>query len=141
MRVVLLPIKPRYAEAIVGGVKKVEFRKAAFPLDAAVVVIYASRPVQRIVAYFEVTQVEEATPSVLWRRYSHVGGISQSAFRAYFNGSRSGKAIRVGRLRELPEPLLLAVLGENVSPPQSHAYLSAREFEAIRDKAGPFICT
>jgi len=54
---VLLSIKPKYAEMILSGEKKYEFRRAIFKKPGiSKVVIYASSPVSKVIGEFEITQ-------------------------------------------------------------------------------------
>jgi predicted transcriptional regulator len=53
--VVLLSTKPRFAEAIMGGEKHVEFRRVRCRRDVKVVLVYATSPIQRLLGYFEVS--------------------------------------------------------------------------------------
>ena len=51
--VILLPIFPKYAQAIFEGTKKVEFRKLNIPQTISHVVVYSTAPTQKIIGYFE----------------------------------------------------------------------------------------
>ena len=46
---VLLSIKPEFAEKILNGAKRYEFRKQAFAQPVEAVVLYATKPVGKIV--------------------------------------------------------------------------------------------
>ena len=74
-RNVLMSIKPKYANAIFGGSKKVEFRKICFEGSVKRVYVYSSAPVKRIVGFFTVEKIDKDTPEKLWKRYENVGGI------------------------------------------------------------------
>ena len=68
-RIVLLPIRPQYANLIMGGKKKVEFRKVKFRNDLSHVVMYISNPIRKVLGYFEVSHVDEDSPKELWARW------------------------------------------------------------------------
>jgi predicted transcriptional regulator len=121
-RVALLSVHPRFAVAILDGSKTVELRRTRLPEEVSHVVVYATRPVQRVVGWFEVTRVERDHPSRLWRRHGRATAVSRKEFNTYFEGAREGTAISVGRVVALDEPLQLGVLGA-MAPPQSHRYL------------------
>ncbi len=131
----LLPIRPRFAELIINGEKKVEFRKFNFREHVSHVVLYASRPVQRILAYFEVSGMCTDSPEGLWMRYHSVAGIRRTEFDAYYASAGIGVAIEIGQVWALPEPLPLSALDESLSPPQGFAYLDADALSAIRAAA------
>jgi predicted transcriptional regulator len=123
--VALLPIKPEFADAILAGTKRVEFRKAAFRRVVSHVVIYASTPVQRVVGWFRVANVDAGTPADLWSRHEQHGGIAADAYRAYYGDCDSAVAIGVADVTVLCEPIPLSALG--VSAPQSFCYLTPKQ--------------
>lgn len=122
--IALLSIKPHYANAILDGKKKVEFRKRKFGRAVSHVVIYATAPLMRIVGWFKVGLLHELSPESLWRKFSAVGGISRDDFRAYYSGVPSGVAISVTAAQRLRKPLALTRISSS-PPPQSYSYLPA----------------
>lgn len=122
--VALLSIKPIYANAILDGRKKVEFRKRPFKRPVSHVVIYATTPVQRIVGWFQTKRLDQMSPSALWKRFAPVGAISKEAFNTYYDGSESGVAIHVDKPRRLATPIAIGRIKVGTAP-QSYAYLSA----------------
>ena len=93
---VLLSIKPQYAEAILSGRKRYEYRRTIFKRPGVQrVIIYASTPVRRIVGEFCVEEIIEAPPMMLWARTAEGSGLRKSQFEAYFAGKETGYAIRV----------------------------------------------
>lgn len=134
-KVALLPIQPRYAQAIITGGKKVEFRRRNFRNSVNHVVIYASSPVRKIVGFFRVTHVTVGPPLEIWKQFREVGGIERAAFEAYYKGAEDAVAIGVGDVVVLRRPLTLKTLGASLSPPQSFAYLRMDLFNKIRDYA------
>ena len=121
--VALMSIRPDYAQKILAGDKRVEFRKTRLASTISHVVIYATNPIRRIVGFFKVLGIEQATPDELWRRHQQDGGIERSLFFAYYSERASGIAIRVGEVVGLRNPKALSALGDNLVPPQSFRYL------------------
>jgi predicted transcriptional regulator len=121
--VALLAIKPRFAEAIIAGQKKVEFRKTRFSQPPRYIVLYASTPVQQIVAFFEVAYIKERTPIGLWREFRNVGAIEYSEFSKYYGARSTGYAIVVGAVWKLRKPAALRNIFPKSSVPQSFCYL------------------
>lgn len=121
--IALLAIKPRFAEAIIAGRKTVEFRKTRFLQPPRYVVLYASTPIQQVVAYFEVAYIKELTPLGLWRQFKHVGGIEREEFFRYYNSSSRGYAIVVATVWKLRTPARLSHLFPRGTAPQSFRYL------------------
>jgi len=87
---VLLSIKPEYAEKILNGTKRFEYRKSA-PRNEAVrtVVIYATMPVGKVVGEFEVAGVLRESPDALWKQTKTASGITRKFFDEYFSGRSS----------------------------------------------------
>lgn len=121
--VVLLSIKPRFAEAIMRGEKRVEFRRRPWKSDVGTVVVYSTSPARKIVGYFTVTFVQLASPDRLWREHGGVGAIARHEYRDYYAGAAVGVAVGVGAVHRLrSEKRLQSVTGLQ-KPPQSFAYL------------------
>lgn len=120
-----MSIHPEYADAILRGDKKVEFRKRAFRSPVAFVVIYATAPTRKVVGYFHVDGIDEAPPATLWRRYSNVGHISKAKFDDYFWDDALGVGIRIGRTVKFRRTVPLTDLVDG-RPPQSYQYVSWR---------------
>lgn len=134
--VALLPIQPDYARAIIDGKKKVEFRRRKFRSPVEFIVIYATSPIRRIVAFFRVSHIIEGAPCQLWTRYKHVAGMREEEFRAYYSGAAQAVAIGIAEVVVLSEPLPLESVGDSLSPPQSFVYLHTSVFEKICKRAG-----
>lgn len=129
--VALLPIKPVYANAIIAGTKRVEFRKTRFRRDVTHVVVYASTPVQRIIGIFRVSDIDDGAPGELWRRHHKHGGISSTAFDVYYAGVEMGVAIGITDVIQLSRPLALRSI--RVKAPQSFRYLTNVEIARLRN--------
>ncbi|RUP27851.1 MULTISPECIES: hypothetical protein [Mycolicibacterium] len=122
-RHVVMSVHPQFAEAIMDGRKKVEFRKRPLADDVTVVWVYATAPVQRIIGYFEVDGMHTAHPTDLWRKFQKVGCIDRVAFDRYYAGTSTGAGIAIRRAVRLDEPALIAELLPSGVPPQSFAYV------------------
>jgi predicted transcriptional regulator len=127
-----MPIKPRYAEPIMDGRKRVEFRKTVFAQTPTHVVVYASSPVKKVLGYFEVGEIEVDRVDALWAKHAAVGCIDEGAFRAYYDGREHGVALEVGRAVALDAPISLLALGVADGPPQSFMYLDREVLTLLR---------
>jgi predicted transcriptional regulator len=126
-RQVVMSVHPRYAEAIMDGRKKVEFRKRPLASDVSVVWVYATAPVQRIIGCFEVDATVTAAPHDLWRQFASVGCIDRADFDRYYAGSSVGSGIRIGNVIRLEVPAPIRELLPSGVPPQSFAYVEPVE--------------
>lgn len=126
-RQVVMSVHPRYAEAIMDGRKKVEFRKRPLASDVSVVWVYATAPVQLIIGCFEVDATVTGPPRDLWRQFASVGAIDRADFDRYYAGSSVGSGIRIGDVVRLEVPLPIQELLPSGVPPQSFAYVEPVE--------------
>lgn len=123
---VLLSVKPRYAEAILSGRKRFEYRRAVFKRPgAARVILYASAPARRIVGEFQVKEIIEDTPAALWARTGAWGGLARGAFDAYFAGRARGYALAVEAPVRYASPIDPRRGNPAFVPPQNFRYLDA----------------
>jgi predicted transcriptional regulator len=122
-RVALMSIKPEYAEKLLSGAKRVEFRRAGPKGPVELILIYATQPIGALVGVLEVTRVDRGSPDELWRNFGSVGGIEHSAFFSYFSGASAGDALVVGQAWRLNVPVRLESAGLDARPPQSFRYV------------------
>jgi predicted transcriptional regulator len=135
-RVALMSIHPEYAEAILRGSKKIEFRKRALAADIDTVVIYATAPVQRIVGEFILKETISTTPSRLWDMFKAVGGIRRHDYRRYYAGTRLAVGLSIHSASAYANHVALADLPWSQVPPQSFCYLDGGALRDIRLLAG-----
>lgn len=129
----LISIHPGYAEKILSGEKRLEFRRswAVTPVD--LLVIYATAPVQRVVALAEVGQVIRGSKTKLWKlAQDEGGGISRRKLFAYLDGKQEGVALQLARRLKIGDGIDPRILfGPEFRPPQSFRYLKPDEFEVL----------
>jgi predicted transcriptional regulator len=117
-----LSIRPEFAEAILRGEKRYEFRRRIFSRTVDIVVVYVTAPVSRVVGEFDVRSIISAPLPALWSRTKSQAGIDEAYFLSYFEGKDEGYAIEIGDFRAYEIPYCPAgVLGKR--PPQSFLYL------------------
>lgn len=121
---VLLSIKPEYAESILLGDKKYEFRKSIFRnKDVKTVVIYATMPVGKVIGEFEIDGILALDPKELWKKTKRYAGISRDFFDSYFSERDCGFAIQVKNPKRYDIPMHLNELVPGAIPPQSFRYI------------------
>jgi len=134
-RAILLSIKPKYSDLILSGEKRVEFRRAWASQEVKLIAVYASSPVQRIVALVEVEEVIWGLPTALWSHCAERGGaLTRRELFDYFKGKKQGCAVLLGALRKLKTPLDPRSLVKEFTPPQSFRYLTSTELEKLEKK-------
>lgn len=136
-RAVLISIKPRFAEQIIAGTKKVEFRRSWAAQSVGLAVIYSSSPVQRLVGIVDVEGTVVAAPTSVWTKCRERGpGLERQELMAYFAGKRQGYGVLLGRLTLPAKPVLPTSLFRGFRPPQSYRYLSTAELLRIGKQFG-----
>ena len=127
-RAVLLSVKPRFADQIVTGTKRVEFRRVWAHEPVHWIAIYSSSPSQQIVGIAEVESVVLASASVLSTlNGSRGGGLTRTELRSYFSGKPKGYALMLGRVLRPQAPVAPAAIVRGFRAPQSFRYLTDPE--------------
>ena len=134
-RVLLLSIKPEYANLIFAGTKRVELRRVRPQLSRGDrIMIYVTAPVRALWAAVTVDRVVEAKPSALWALVKGDAGLSRKQFDDYFRGATTGYAIFLTGAALLARPVgldMLRALWGRFHPPRSHIYLSWEQLECV----------
>lgn len=127
---VLLSVEPKYANAILSGTKKYEFRRTIFKRnDINRVYIYSNSTVKKIVGSFGIDRIIEDTPQEIWKMCRKYGGISEEDFFRYYKGSKKAYAIKIKNLHRFHEPKDPYFLFDGFTPPQSFYYFSGLKFK------------
>jgi len=130
-RALLLSIRPKYADLIFSGQKKMELRRTRPRIGKDdLALIYVSSPVKSLVGAVLVTNVVELPPEALWRKAKRKAAVTRIEFDEYFAGAEKGFAIEFSRCWQLVEPVSLKTLRarrRGFHPPQSFRYLSGAD--------------
>ena len=122
---VLLSIKPEFVNEIMSGRKKFEYRKKVFKRkDITTIVVYATKPLGKVVGEFEVDEIIEDTLDILWQETKRYSGISKKFFDEYFKDRDSGFAIKIKSFTAYDKPIELSEYDPNLKvAPQSFCYV------------------
>ena len=128
-RMIILSLKPRFADAILSGLKTVELRrtepKIRVPTRA---LIYAITPVRALLGTCIVDSVASDGLAGLWSAYGSRTGLNYEEFRDYFAGVEAGSALTLSNARQFSHQISLADLRSHprtFRPPQSFSYVDA----------------
>lgn len=131
---VLLSIKPKYADKILCGSKKYEFRKIIFKNEGIrEIVIYSSSPMKKIVGTCAIGSVFEDRPMILWEMFKEVSGLCEAEFFSYFQGKEKGYAIEIEEIKKFDRPVDPWEFNEDFIPPQSFQYITDSYYSKICD--------
>jgi predicted transcriptional regulator len=129
-RMVVLSLKPRFAEAILAGVKTVELRrtepKIVVPTRA---LLYAASPARALLGTCIITSVQPLDLPTLWQDHGSGAGLLHHEFLEYFEGVDSGTALTLTQPRAFNRPITLQDLRtkpKGFRPPQSFAYVDTK---------------
>lgn len=127
--IALFSIKPEYVDKIFSGTKGYEYRKAIFKLNVKKVVVYCTKPVGMIVGEFEVEDVLEGCPNLLWDRTRTSAGVRKEFYQEYFEGRSKGYAISIGKIKLYNKAIDPNDIFESFVPPQSFRYMNLEDYE------------
>jgi predicted transcriptional regulator len=134
--ILLLSIRPEYANKIFDRTKTVELRRVRPRLlnEGDRVVVYVSSPQQAVVGSFKVDNIVEKPVTELWEEVEKLAGISHEDFYDYYQGVRLGVGIFLKDIHRFSQPVELHRLRNklpNLKPPQSFRYLTDNQFNIV----------
>ena len=134
--ILLLSIRPEYANKIFDRTKTVELRRVRPRLlnEGDRVVVYVSSPEQAVVGSFKVDNIVEKPVTELWEEVEKLAGISHEDFYDYYYGVRLGVGIFLKDIHRFSQPVELHRLRNklpNLKPPQSFRYLTVNQFNIV----------
>ncbi|AFQ44901.1 hypothetical protein [Desulfosporosinus meridiei] len=120
---VLISIKPKYVQEILGGKKKYEYRKSIFKREVDKIYIYSTSPDRKIVGYFKFVGYLKEDPEKIWEITKECSGIDKESFKEYFNNKTHAYAIKIEQLYIFHTPIDPHKVLQNFIAPQSYFYL------------------
>jgi len=122
--IAFMPIKPIYAEKLIAGIKKYEFRKTTIRDNLSHIIIYATSPVKKIMGAAEVKEVQSLSPTKTWEKTKHAAGISRKLFRNYFKGKKVAHSIQIKEVISFKNWVDPDQIDNGFSVPQSFSYVN-----------------
>lgn len=122
---ILLSIKPEYAYKIFSGEKKFEYRKIIFKKNIKSVLVYATKPVGKIIGEFEIEDIIKGNPEQIWELTKEYSGIEKEKFNNYFLNKKNSFAIKIKNPKIYKKVKTLRDYNIN-SAPQSFCYINNR---------------
>ena len=116
MAAILLSIKPEYVEKIVSGEKRYEFRRRLCKRAIDRIYIYATSPVQKVVAEAEVIGKLEDDKDRVWEQTKDVAGTDKSGYEKYFEGMGTAGAYCLGKVIKYEMGKELKAFGLSAGP-------------------------
>jgi predicted transcriptional regulator len=127
--VLLLSVRPRFAERILAGKKTAELRRVRPQVQPGQrVLIYGSSPAMALLASAVVERVDTGAPKTLWPRVRDGAAVSSAEYSSYFAGAAHAAAIWMTDVLPFPNPISLEELRKRwpwFKPPQSYRFVRA----------------
>lgn len=128
--IVLLPVRHNLAYKIEDGRKSAEFRKSNFPTHVKRAVIYATRPVSKIIGWVSISQVNTYTnPKLAWVYYSHRACISDAECQQYYGDAYTQIVLTLSSPVRFDHAFPVSFIDPKKRAPQSFRYLTEEEFD------------
>lgn len=118
-----MPIKPIYADKIIAGEKKFEFRRTKINEGLSYIIIYSSSPIKKIIAIGTVNKVAEASVGKTWILTRHLAGLAKHQFLTYFEGKKTAWSIELQDVLPLQHQLTVSTVARSFHIPQSFRYV------------------
>ncbi len=144
-KILLISIKPKYAEQIFKGEKTVELRRVKTKLTPGdLVLVYVTSPKQALIGYFEVKKIilveniQNNLPK-FWQQVKDSAGLEYSEFKDYYQGASRGVGIFIKNSYLFKSSIELHTLKQklpNFHPPQSYHYLNSDKTNIVEAIAG-----
>jgi predicted transcriptional regulator len=137
LKAVFLPIKPVYAERLMDGSKRFEFRRRPIGPDVTHIVVYASSPYKRILGIVKVSSVESGSVHSVWNKTKDSAGISKADYLEYFSGTDTAYAIAI-------DPSETVRFERHISPSEiEHNFVVPQSFKYVNTDfvAALMVCT
>jgi predicted transcriptional regulator len=128
MSSILASIKPKYAEAILEGQKKVELRRTSILKPVDNMLIYATAPISMIVGWAGVETIIRENPIDLYQRCIDISHLSKDEYEKYFNGANLATGIFLKDSHKITPMPINSLFGIK-SPPQSFCYITDEVFQ------------
>ncbi len=129
--IILLNIQPNFADYIIDGTKKWEYRRRAPKIkEDTRMLLYASGNVQAIVGECLVTEVLHMPLESLIERTIHETPSTREGLSSYFSGIYICSALRLKEPKKYEKPITLSEIIDKFPgfvPPQSFYYLRSGE--------------
>lgn len=123
---IILPIKPVFADQILSGEKKYEYRKRLCKKEVKKIYIYATAPIKKIIGEVGVVNKISMDKEKLWQETQKYAGVTKKFYDQYFEHQDCAYAYRLGEVKQYRFPVALDSIGIEYVP-QSFIYVG--EFE------------
>lgn len=119
---IILPIKPVFANKILSGEKKYEYRKKLCKKEIHSIYVYATAPIKMIIGEVEVISKVCIDKEDLWEQTHMHSGVSKEFYNQYFENQDYACAYKIGKVKRYGNPITLNEIMIKAVP-QSYIYV------------------
>lgn len=123
---IILPIAPIFANEILFGEKKYEYRRRLCKKKVNKIYIYATNPIKMIIGEAEVVNKLSLNKEEMWQETKMYAGITEKFYNEYFKFQDCAYAYEIGEVKQYSSPVPLESIGIGYVP-QSFAYVGELE--------------
>lgn len=131
--ILLISVKPEFAEKIISGKKTIELRKSA-PKKVRKknhVLIYVTAPIKELWGICKIKNIIKDNPITLWRNHGSRTGITEAQFKEYYKTSQNAYALELEEIRNFSKYSIelkdLKKAFPDFMPPQTYTYITSDE--------------
>lgn len=137
-KLIVVSIKPEFANRIFDGTKKMELRKCSPNVNPEdLLIVYSTSPEMAIIGVCKIKKVIKSTPSEIWENHSDILGIDRERFFQYYSGSDVAVGIILERVKRFKTKIPLKNLKKQFptfSPPQTFKYYNRKPITTSFDR-------
>jgi predicted transcriptional regulator len=128
--ILLISVKPEFAEKIINGEKTIELRKSA-PKKVRkenYILIYVTSPIKELWGICKISEILKDSPNKFWDNYGSKTGITEEQFKLYFKTNKKAFGIELKEVRNFSKHSIdlqnLRKAFPKFMPPQTYAYIN-----------------
>ena len=131
--ILLISVKPEFAEKIMRGEKTIELRKSA-PKKVDIedyILIYVTSPVKELWGIGKINKIIKDNPVNFWNNHGSKTGVSESQFKSYYKTNKSAFGIELKEIRNFSKFSIelkhLKKAFPTFMPPQTYSYVKRNQ--------------
>lgn len=131
--ILLISVKPIFAEKILNGEKTIELRKSA-PKKVnkeSYILIYVTSPIKELWAVCKINNIIKEDKSIFWKKYGFKTGVTENEFKEYYNKNENAYGIELKQIKNFSKHSIdlknLKKAFPNFMPPQTYTYINSEE--------------
>lgn len=113
---IILPVRPIFADKILSGEKKFEYRKKLCKKEIHSIYLYSTSPIKMIIGEVEVVGKICASKEDLWKQTHMYSGITENFYYQYFKNQKYACAYKIGKVKRYRNPVSLNEINIKSAP-------------------------